>query len=114
MDPSGRDVEPGEVGELLLHGPEMMLGYVREELNAHAFTPDGWFRTGDLGSLAADGQVRITGRLKDVRPWPGSAAPPWSERPLSTPARVRGRTTVRDESHRFRRLRRTTCGRRCR
>ncbi|MBE3016121.1 AMP-binding protein [Microbispora sp. NEAU-D428] len=66
VDPSGRDVEPGEVGELLLHGPEMMLGYVREELNAHAFTPDGWFRTGDLGSLAADGQVRITGRLKDV------------------------------------------------
>ncbi|WP_373308323.1 SDR family NAD(P)-dependent oxidoreductase [Microbispora siamensis] len=34
-------------------------------------------------------------------PWPGSAAPPWSERPLSTPARVRGRTTVRDESHRL-------------
>ncbi|MFK4041988.1 class I adenylate-forming enzyme family protein [Nonomuraea wenchangensis] len=66
VDSSGRDVEPGEVGELLLRGPEMMLGYVREELNAHAFTPDGWFRTGDLGSLAADGQVRITGRLKDV------------------------------------------------
>ncbi|MEU6730128.1 AMP-binding protein [Nonomuraea wenchangensis] len=66
VDSSGRDAEPGEAGELLLRGPEMMLGYVREELNAHAFTPDGWFRTGDLGSLAADGQVRITGRLKDV------------------------------------------------
>lgn len=66
VDSSGRDAEPGETGELLLRGPEMMLGYVREELNAHAFTPDGWFRTGDLGSLAADGQVRITGRLKDV------------------------------------------------
>ncbi|MED7925923.1 AMP-binding protein [Nonomuraea sp. LP-02] len=66
VDSSGRDAAPGETGELLLRGPEMMLGYVREELNAHAFTPDGWFRTGDLGSLAADGQVRITGRLKDV------------------------------------------------
>ncbi|QYC40203.1 Short-chain-fatty-acid--CoA ligase [Nonomuraea coxensis DSM 45129] len=66
VDSSGRDVAPGEAGELLLRGPEMMLGYVREELNAHAFAPGGWFRTGDLGSLAADGQVRITGRLKDV------------------------------------------------
>ncbi|MFF0772733.1 class I adenylate-forming enzyme family protein [Nonomuraea wenchangensis] len=66
VDSSGRDAAPGETGELLLRGPEMMLGYVREQLNAHAFTPDGWFRTGDLGSLAADGQVRITGRLKDV------------------------------------------------
>ncbi|MEZ7126753.1 AMP-binding protein [Nonomuraea sp. AD125B] len=66
VDSSGRDAGPGETGELLLRGPEMMLGYVREELNAHAFTPDGWFRTGDLGSLGGDGQVRITGRLKDV------------------------------------------------
>ncbi|GAA1702081.1 AMP-binding protein [Nonomuraea bangladeshensis] len=66
VDSSGRDAGPGETGELLLRGPEMMLGYVREELNAHAFTPDGWFRTRDLGSLGGDGQVRITGRLKDV------------------------------------------------
>jgi acyl-CoA synthetase (AMP-forming)/AMP-acid ligase II len=66
VDPIGQAVEPGDVGELLLRGPEMMLGYVREELNARAFTRDGWFRTGDLGSLAADGQVRVTGRLKDI------------------------------------------------
>nr|BFE58353.1 hypothetical protein GCM10020063_028790 [Dactylosporangium thailandense] len=66
VDPAGEAVEPGEVGELLLRGPEMMLGYVREELNAHAFAPGGWFRTGDLGSLARDGQVRISGRIKDI------------------------------------------------
>jgi acyl-CoA synthetase (AMP-forming)/AMP-acid ligase II len=66
VDPSGQAVEPGGVGELLLRAPEMMLGYVREELNARTFAPGGWIRTGDLGSLADDGQVRIQGRLKDI------------------------------------------------
>ncbi|GGM41013.1 long-chain-fatty-acid--CoA ligase [Dactylosporangium sucinum] len=61
-----RDVAPGEVGELLLRAPEQMLGYVRAELDERAFAPGGWLRTGDLGSLAADGQVRVQGRLKDI------------------------------------------------
>ncbi|MET7400736.1 AMP-binding protein [Dactylosporangium sp. NPDC005572] len=61
-----QDVAPGEVGELLLRAPEQMLGYVRAELDARAFAPGGWLRTGDLGSLAADGQVRVQGRLKDI------------------------------------------------
>lgn len=66
VDDSGANVAPGEVGELLLRGPEMMRGYVRAELDKDAFTPEGWFRTGDLGTVDADRRVRITGRSKDI------------------------------------------------
>ena len=53
-------------GELRLRGPQCFLGYVDPELDAPAFDEDGWFRTGDLGVIDADGNVRVTGRLKDV------------------------------------------------
>jgi long-chain acyl-CoA synthetase len=53
-------------GELLVRSPMNMLGYYREpELTAAAFTPDGFFRTGDLATVDPDGQVRIIGRLKE-------------------------------------------------
>ena len=53
-------------GELRLTGPQCFLGYVDPAQDAAAFDDEGWFRTGDLGELGADGNVRITGRLKDV------------------------------------------------
>jgi len=61
-------IRPDENGspELLVRGPELFLGYLDAELNREAFTPDGWFCTGDLAEIAADGTVRIVGRIKDV------------------------------------------------
>jgi cyclohexanecarboxylate-CoA ligase len=52
--------------ELLVRGPELFLGYLDGRLNGEAFTPDGWFRTGDLAEIGAGGAVRIVGRIKDV------------------------------------------------
>lgn len=66
IDDSGAELPRGATGELQLRGPEMMLGYVNVEHNMKAFTSDGWYRTGDLGSWGEDGFVRITGRVKDI------------------------------------------------
>jgi cyclohexanecarboxylate-CoA ligase len=54
------------VGELLVDGPELFLGYLDAGLNAAAFTADGFFRTGDLASIDGRGAVTIRGRQKDI------------------------------------------------
>jgi cyclohexanecarboxylate-CoA ligase len=65
VDPAtGRDVDPGAVGEVWFRGPEMFAGYLDVEATRRAVTR-GWFRTGDLGRLD-EGWLRIVGRLKDV------------------------------------------------
>ena len=54
-------------GELQVRGYSIMSGYLNnDEANEHAFTDDGWFRTGDLAMMSAAGDVQITGRLKDI------------------------------------------------
>ncbi len=53
-------------GELRVKAPQMFLGYLDASLDGPAFDADGFFRTGDLGHLDADGYVVVTGRLKDV------------------------------------------------
>ncbi len=59
---SGVEAKVSEEGELLLRGPSIMKGYYAEpELTAKA-VKDGWFHTGDMGTIDADGYVRITGR----------------------------------------------------
>jgi long-chain acyl-CoA synthetase len=56
-----------ETGEIQMRSPAVMAGYFKEpELTRAAFTPDGWFRTGDKGRLDADGCLIITGRVKDI------------------------------------------------
>ncbi|MGE0875047.1 MAG: AMP-binding protein [Burkholderiales bacterium] len=63
----GTEVRVGEDGELQVRGCLMFPGYYgNDEANRAAFTPDGWFRTGDLASIDAAGNVSITGRSKDV------------------------------------------------
>ncbi len=55
------------VGELVVKGPNVMLGYYRDpEMTASVFTQDGWFRTGDLGSLDAKGRLALKGRSKNM------------------------------------------------
>jgi len=56
----------GEEGEVQARGPECFVGYADAAMNDEAFTADGWFRTGDLGTLDARGYLRITGRLKEI------------------------------------------------
>ncbi|WP_416969663.1 AMP-binding protein [Streptomyces sp. 4F14] len=53
-------------GEILTRGPDLCLGYTDPALTRAAFTPDGWYRTGDLGELDPDGWLAITGRKADV------------------------------------------------
>lgn len=64
-DPS-RDVGPGEVGEVLVKGPQVFSGYRnRPEETAAAFH-DGWFRTGDIVSVDEEGYLRVVDRIKEL------------------------------------------------
>ncbi len=58
---------PGETGQIGGRGASLMLGYFDDQAaTENAFNRDGWFMTGDLGQLDANGYLRITGRLKDI------------------------------------------------
>ncbi|MBF4163374.1 AMP-dependent synthetase/ligase [Nocardioides acrostichi] len=63
----GSEVRIGEGDEVQLRGPHIMAGYHNlAEETAKTFTDDGWLRTGDKGSLDAEGFLTITGRIKDL------------------------------------------------
>ncbi|MFD5648698.1 long-chain fatty acid--CoA ligase [Streptomyces sp. NPDC127039] len=65
--PDGREAGPGERGEILVHGPNVMTGYWgRAEDTEAAFTDDGWLRTGDVARTDADGCAYIVDRVKDM------------------------------------------------
>ncbi len=60
-------VPDGVTGELVIRGPNVMLGYYKnEEATRASFTPDGWLRTGDLGHRDEDGFFFVTGRIKEL------------------------------------------------
>jgi oxalate---CoA ligase len=66
MDEAGALLPRGAAGEIVLRGPNVTRGYTSPpEANAKAFT-QGWFRTGDQGTLDADGYLFLTGRLKEI------------------------------------------------
>jgi long-chain acyl-CoA synthetase len=66
-DPCGNPLPVGSVGELWAEGTAISAGYYhRPEATAQVFTPDGWFRTGDLVRLDDDGYVYIVDRAKDM------------------------------------------------
>ncbi|WP_281180691.1 (2,3-dihydroxybenzoyl)adenylate synthase [Nocardia niwae] len=67
VDGDGNDVPPGEEGELLTRGPYTIRGYYRApEHNSRAFTPDGFYRSGDLVRRLPSGHLVVSGRIKDV------------------------------------------------
>jgi acyl-CoA synthetase (AMP-forming)/AMP-acid ligase II len=66
MDDDGSILPQGEIGEVVIRGPNVTKGYeANPEANAKAFT-NGWFRTGDQGMFDADGYLCLTGRLKEL------------------------------------------------
>ncbi len=67
LDPEQRPVAPGEVGELRVRGPNVMIGYFRNPaLTAQVLTADRWFNTQDLARRGDDGRIYIVGRTKDM------------------------------------------------
>lgn len=67
VDQEGREIAPGEIGEIEIRGPNICTGYWRRpEATAESFLPDGYFRTGDTGFKDTDGRVTIAGRSKDL------------------------------------------------
>ena len=66
MDTEGALLAAGDIGEIVIRGENVTLGYENnDKANAEGFT-NGWFRTGDQGTLTAEGYLTLTGRLKEI------------------------------------------------
>ncbi len=67
VDSSGAEVPSGEAGEILLRGGSVMSHYLDDdEASAATLSPEGWLRTGDIGTVDSLGLLRIVGRAKDM------------------------------------------------
>lgn len=66
VDEDGRDTPVGVSGEILTRGPDCFVGYTDQSLNDGALDAEGWFRTGDVGVVDAEGCLTITDRVKDI------------------------------------------------
>lgn len=66
VDETGRDVAPGEPGEILCHSPACLIGYYGDEDASTQTLRGGWLHTGDLARVDDDGYVLIVGRAKDM------------------------------------------------
>ena len=67
LDDDGNEVAPGEPGEIAIKGPQVMAGYwQRPDETAKTMTADGWFKSGDIGTVDARGYFKIVDRKKDM------------------------------------------------
>lgn len=67
VDEEGKKVPIGQPGEIYAKGPQVMKGYWNKaEETRHVFSPDGWFKTGDIGIMDEDGYIRIVDRKKEM------------------------------------------------
>ncbi len=66
VDAENNDVKPGNSGEILVQGPNVMTGYWNANEETAATLKDGWFYTGDIGHMDAGGYLYIDGRIKDM------------------------------------------------
>jgi long-chain acyl-CoA synthetase len=66
VDSSGKEVTPGETGELLIKGPGVMKGYLNRPVETEETLKDGWLYTGDIARTDKDGYIYIVDRKKDL------------------------------------------------
>ena len=66
IDGNDLDVKPGEEGELICRGPNVMIGYHKKENETDKILKNGWYYTGDLAKQDLNGFITITGRLKEI------------------------------------------------
>lgn len=77
MSEDGTELEPGQVGELWLKGPNLMLGYYNNpEATKNAITEDGYYKTGDVGYVDERGNFYITDRVKELIKYNGFPVAP--------------------------------------
>lgn len=67
VDPSGRELPVGQIGEQLSRGPNTFIGYLGEpDFTRKSLDEEGWYHSGDLALMHADGSLKIVGRIKDM------------------------------------------------
>lgn len=77
LDDPGRDLGPGESGEILIRGPQVMKGYLgRPEATAALIDTDGWLHTGDVGYTDTDGWLFVVDRVKELIKYKGFQVAP--------------------------------------
>jgi long-chain acyl-CoA synthetase len=76
LDPNGNDVKPGEPGELVMRGPQIMLGYWKEPQATAAVLRDGWYFSGDIVRCDGDGFYYVLDRSKEMIKYKGFPVAP--------------------------------------